>query len=161
MDWQAIASLELGLFRKMADRWYSSFIFRGRATIPQPQPYFLQTALGYKTNYVRGYEYYVVDGYHFGIGRLSLKYELLRRQYHDLPFRYLPELPLWIYPKIFFDAGYVSHPDPGKTNVLANRMLYAYGIGVDIITAYDLKLRIEFAINHMGESGMFLHANSE
>jgi outer membrane protein assembly factor BamA len=161
MDWQALASLELGLYHKAADRWYGSFVFRGRTSLPQPQSYFLQAALGYKTNYVRGYEYYVVDAYHYGIGRFTLKYELLRRQFHHLPFRYLPELPLWIYPKLFFDAGYAANDNPVRNNFLANRFLYSYGIGLDIITAYDLKLRIEFAINHMGQSGMYLHANSE
>lgn len=161
MNFQALAFLELGLFRKLADRCYASFIFRGRTSTPQSQPYFLQSALGYKTNYIRGYEYYVIDAYHFGIARLNLKYEMVRSHFRGLPFRYLPEVPLWIYPKIFFDAGYAANPDNNRNNYLANRALFSYGIGVDIITAYDLKLRIEFAVNHLKESGLFLHANSE
>lgn len=161
MDYQALAGLELGLFKKLSQRFYTSFVFRGRTTFTNDQPYFLKTALGYKTNYVRGYEYYVVEANHFAIGRFSLKYEALRRQFHHLPFRYLPELPVWIYPKIFFDAGYASNNKVLNNNSLSNTFLYSFGFGVDIITAYDLKLRIEFALNHLGENGIYLHANSE
>jgi hypothetical protein len=121
----------------------------------------LQAALGYKSNSVRGYEYYVVEANHFAIGRVSLKYEALRRQFHQLPFRYLPELPLWLYPKIFVDAGYAVNNKPLLSNTLANTFLYSIGCGFDVITAYDLKLRIEFAYNHLGENGVYLHANSE
>lgn len=161
MNYQALAGLELGVFKKLSNRFYTSFIFRGRTSFTRNQPYFLQSAFGYKTNYVRGYEYYVVEADHFAIGRVSLKYEALRRQFHQLPFRYLPELPLWIYPKVFFDCGYAANNAAKNNNDLANTLLYSVGFGVDIITAYDLKLRIEFAINHLGENGVYLHANSE
>jgi outer membrane protein assembly factor BamA len=161
MDFQTIAGLELGLFKQIKDRWFAAFVFRGRTTLTDQQPYYLQAAMGYKMNYVRGYEYYVVDAYHFGIARLDLKYELVRWQYHKLPFRYLPELPLWIYPKVFIDAGYAANPDNSRNSFLANRLLFSYGVGVDIITAYDLKLRIEFAVNHLHQNGLYLHANSE
>jgi len=161
MDFQAIANLEMGYFHRFGDRWLSAFVLRGRTSLKDNQPYPLQAALGYKTNYVRGYEYYVVDAYQFGIARFDIKYEAVRRQFHKLPFRYLPELPLWIYPKVFFDLGYAGNPQAVPTSFLANRCLYSYGIGVDIITAYDLKLRIEFAINHLQQNGLYLHANSE
>lgn len=161
MDYQALAALELGVFKKLSNRLYSSFVFRGRTTFTKDQPYFLQSAFGYKTNYVRGYEYYVVEANHFAIGRFSLKYEAMRKQFQGLPFKYLPQLPVWVYPKIFFDAGYASNVNANPGNTLANTMLYSWGVGVDIITAYDLKLRIEFAWNHLGENGLYLHANSE
>ena len=162
MNNQVLAGIELGLFRKLGDRLYTSFVLRGRSSLLHEDPYFLRTAFGYKSNFVRGYEYYVVEAQHFGIGRISFKYEAMRRQYHRLPFRYLPELPVWIYPKVFFDAGYaVNKPALNSSNTLANTLLYSFGVGVDIITAYDLKLRIEFAINHLGENGVYLHANSE
>jgi outer membrane protein assembly factor BamA len=161
MDFQAAANLELGYFRRFGDRWLGAFIFRGRASLNDHQPYPLQAALGYKTNYVRGYEYFVVDAYHFGIARCDIKYEALRRQFHKLPFRYLPELPLWLYPKIFFDLGYAANQQAVSSSFLANRWLYSYGFGLDIITAYDLKIRIEFAFNHLQQNGLYLHANSE
>lgn len=161
MDQQAFLGMELGCYERIKNRWYSSLVFRGRATFAQDQGYFLQAALGYKSNYVRGYEYYVVEANQFAIARLSLKYEAMRRQYHHLPFQYLPELPIWVYPKLFFDVGYASNPMVINNNNFANSLLYSFGFGIDVITAYDLKLRIEFAYNHLAENGLYLHANSE
>lgn len=161
MGVQSITGLELGFFKKLCNRWYSSAVFRGRSTFTDQPAYFFQSALGYKTNVVRGYEYYVIQADHFALGRFSLKYEAVRRQFHRLPFRYLPELPLWIYPKIFADVGYGVNGKDRYGNNLSNMLLYSVGIGLDIITAYDLKLRIEFALNHLGENGIYLHANSE
>lgn len=161
MKYQALATIEMGLCHRLNNRLLSSVVFRGRTTFTQQQPYFMQTAMGYKSNYVRGYEYYVVEANHFAIGRLSLKYEAMRKRFDNLPFRYLPMLPVWIYPKIFLDCGYAANNKNQANNNLANTFLYSIGAGVDIITAYDLKLRIEFAYNHLGENGLYLHANSE
>lgn len=161
MKYQALATIEMGLFHRLNNRLLSSVVLRGRTTFTQQQPYFMQTAMGYKSNYVRGYEYYVVEANHFAIGRLSLKYEAMRKRFDNLPFRYLPMLPVWIYPKIYIDCGYAANNKIQNTNNLANTFLYSIGAGVDIITAYDLKLRIEFAYNHLGENGLYLHANSE
>lgn len=161
MKYQGVATVEMGFFHRIHNRWLSSAVLRGRTTFSQEQAYFMQTAMGYKSNYVRGYEYYVVEANHFAIGRLSLKYEALRKRFDHVPFRYLPILPLWVYPKIFIDGGYAANNKQQGSNSLANTFLYAIGAGVDIITAYDLKLRIEFAYNHLGENGLYLHANSE
>lgn len=161
MKYQALATIEMGLFHRLSNRLLSSVVLRGRTTFTQEQPYFMQTAMGYKSNYVRGYEYYVVEADHFAIGRLSLKYEAMRKRFENLPFKYLPMLPLWLYPKIFIDCGYAANNKNQANNNLANTFLYSVGAGVDIITAYDLKLRIEFAYNHLGENGLYLHANSE
>lgn len=161
MQYQAIANLEMGLFHRLTNRLLSSVVLRGRTTFTQEQPYFMQTAMGYKSNYLRGYEYYVIEANHFAIGRLSLKYEALRKRFEKLSFQYLPNLPLWIYPKIFIDFGYAANNKNQVSNNLANTVLYSIGAGFDIITAYDLKLRIEFAYNHLGENGLYLHANSE
>ena len=161
MSQQVFLGMELGYYKRIKNRWYSSLVFRGRATFAQDQGYFLQAALGYKSNYVRGYEYYVVEANQFAIARLSLKYEAMRRQYHHLPFQYLPQLPIWVYPKLFFDVGYASNPMVINNNNFANSLLYSFGFGIDVITAYDLKLRIEFAYNHLAENGLYLHANSE
>ncbi|MDI9320028.1 MAG: POTRA domain-containing protein [Phycisphaerales bacterium] len=161
MNQQAFGGVEFGYYKAIKNRWYSSFIFRGRATFTQVQGYFFQAALGYKSNYVRGYEYYVVEANQFAIARLTLKYEAIHRQYHHLAFQYLPELPIWVYPKLFFDVGYAANSKIINNNNFANSLLYSFGFGIDIITAYDLKLRIEFAYNHLAENGLYLHANSE
>lgn len=160
MKQQNFATLELGKFYNPADKWYYSFIFRGRLSFPEEQPYALHGALGTKYDYVRGYEYYVIDGSHFGLLRFDLKREILNFSIKNIPLRYLPIIPIRVYPKIFADAGYVQNRYEGNS-FLNNRMLYSAGIGLDIFTAYDIKIRLEYAWNHLGQNDLFLHFNSE
>jgi hypothetical protein len=160
-DWQAQWRTETGYFRQIRNKLYGQAIVRARLSLPADMPYyFLQGALGTRTDYVRGYEYYVVDGTHYGLIRFDLKYELLNHTFRKLGFQYLPELPLRIYPKIFADAGIGHNPNPGNS-FLHDRMLYMAGIGVDIVSAYDFKLRLEAGVNHLGQYGLYLHLNSE
>ena len=158
--WQAQWRTETGIFRQLSRKWFGEAIVRARLSLPGDVPYFFQSALGTKPDYVRGYEYYVVDGTHYGVLRIDVKHELFNRTFRGLPFRYLPELPLRIYPKIFADAGAAHNPYPGNS-FLHDRMLYAAGIGVDVVAAYDFKLRLEGAVNHLGQYGLYLHLNSE
>jgi hypothetical protein len=115
--------------------------------------------LGTQTDYVRGYEYYVTDGYQYGLVRLSLKRELFNNTY-SLPVRYFTAVPVRIYPKVFFDAGYINNPTP-SSNTLVNTLQYSLGVGLDLVTFYDMKVRLEYARNHLGQNGLYLHFNSE
>ena len=116
-------------------------------------------AWAHNTDYVRGYEYYVIDGSNYGLLRIDLKREIFNNTY-SLPVKYFTALPLRIYPKIFADAGYIDSPSPGNS-FLSKRLLYSVGVGIDIITLYDIKFRFEFAWNHLGQNGLYLHFNSE
>lgn len=160
MQHQSFATIELGKFYNPFDKWYYSFIFRGRLSLPDEQPYAFNGALGTKFEYVRGYEYYVVDGSHYGILRFDLKREILNVTIKKLPFKYLPVIPVRVYPKLFADAGYVSNQYEGNS-FLNNKVLYSVGVGIDIFTAYDIKIRLEYAWNHLGQKDLFLHFNSE
>jgi outer membrane protein assembly factor BamA len=160
VHFQSYFHLETGYFYQLSNKWYASHILRGRVTYPLDQPYIYRDALGSETEYLRGYEYYVIDGSQYGLLRNDLKYELLNIKIRNIPLRYLATIPIRLYPKIFTDLGYVSYRYPGNS-FLNNRMIYSYGFGLDIITVYDLKLRLEYAWNHLTEKGLFLHINSE
>ncbi len=159
INFQSYANVEAGLFKNIIPKWYFAAVFRGRLMYPQEQPYYFRGGLGTQTDYVRGYEYYVVDGSNYGLARLDLKRELFNNTY-SLPVKYFTALPIRIYPKIFVDAGYINSPSPGNS-FLSNRLLYSAGFGVDIITLYDIKFRFEYAWNHLGQNGLYLHFNSE
>ncbi len=164
INFQSYANVEAGLFLPIAagekfPKWYASAVFRGRLMYPQNQPYYFLGGLGTQTDYVRGYEYYVIDGYNYGLLRLDLKREVFNNTY-SIPMKYFAAIPLRIYPKIFADAGYIGNTTPGNS-FLSNRLLYSMGIGVDVVTLYDIKIRFEFAYNHLGQNGLYLHFNSE
>lgn len=160
LNYQVFGTLELGHYRKLWPKWFLSTTFRGRLSAPGNQPYTFRNAMGTKYEYIRGYEYYVIDGSHYGLLRANIKRELLNINIRNIPIRYLPNIPLRIYPKLFADAGYV-HNNYAGNSFLNNKMLYSAGVGVDIYTAYDIKIRIEYAWNHLGQKGLFLHFNSE
>jgi hemolysin activation/secretion protein len=69
-------------------------------------------------------------------------------------------IPIRVYPKIFTDLGYVVNKYPGNS-FLNDRGLIGYGVGVDVVSAYDFKFRLEYSFNHLGQKDVFLHLNSE
>jgi outer membrane protein assembly factor BamA len=159
LRFQSFAMVEAGMFHQLAPKWFGSCIFRGRLMLPQDQPYFFRSGLGTQTDYVRGYEYFIIDGGHYGLVRFDLKRELFNSiRYFNI--RYFSAAPIRIYPKIFADAGYINSPSPGNS-FLSNRLLYSVGAGVDIVTIYDIKIRLEYTRNHLNQNGLYLHFNSE
>lgn len=159
LNTQLFTTVEAGVFRRPLPHWYVSAVVRGRLMAPATLPYYFRNGLGTQTDYVRGYEYYVTDGYQYGLVRLSLKRELFNNTY-SLPVRYFTAVPVRIYPKVFFDAGYINNPSP-RTNTLVNTWQYSVGVGLDLVTFYDMKVRVEYARNHLGQNGLYLHFNSE
>lgn len=139
-------------------KWYSNFQFSGRIKLPFDQPFINQKALGYEGYYLRGMEYYVVDG----VASALAKYTLRKKLFYfviPVPFhiRQLPNIPFGFYAKAYADAGYCYSREINKTQ-FNNKLLYSGGIGLDILTLYDFSLRIEYSLNQLGEKGIFLHS---
>jgi hypothetical protein len=117
--------------------------------------------MGYDEMYMRGYEYYVIDGVAGGFVKTTFLRQLAK---FDIPLPRLKHqtinyLPFRIYGKIYGDAGYVYNQQPG-TNFLTNRMLYSAGLGLDIVTVYDISIRLEWSFNQIGQNGIYLHRNN-
>ncbi len=159
IKFQSYVQFEAGMFRQPIPKWYVSLVSRGRLMAPKQQPYYFRNGLGTATDYVRGYEYYVTDGYSYGLLRLSLKRQIFNNTY-SLPLKYFTAIPVRVYPKIFFDMGYIDGPT-GYINSLSNTLMYSLGAGIDIVTLYDVKIRLEYARNQLGQNGVYLHFNSE
>jgi hypothetical protein len=66
------------------------------------------------------------------------------------------KIPFNIYTRVYGNAGYIYNKYPGE-NILANRMLYSTGIGIDIVTIYDFTFKFEWSFNQLGQNGLFLH----
>lgn len=158
-SYQTILYLQGDKYWKLKDKWYANLIFRGKFSFGQQQPYVFRRNLGYDFDYVRGYEYYVIDGSSFALLRADFKRELLNIQFR-LPVKYFQVIPVRVYAKAYADAGraYNAHPN---NDYLYNKTMYSAGLGIDIVTLYDIKLRIEYTINRMGESDLYLHKNGE
>lgn len=153
-----------GGFRKyqpVTSRIYAAGMVRFRYLPGQTPPYYHQRALGFST-YVRGYEYYVIDGQSYVLFKSSLKYQLMKPRTYNVKFLPVEKFNMFhvaIYGGIFCDGGYVQNrsTQPVHANTLADTWLYSFGAGLDFVTYYDLVFRFECAVNHLGESGYFLH----
>lgn len=161
-SYQSFINLEAGTYHSFAHKWYWDAMFRGRLMFPVKNPYglFGATGMGSPTDYLRGYEYYVIDGPTYGLVRTDLKYELLNFTIKRIPIPFLRVIPIRVYPKIFADFGGAYDKYPGNSR-FSNRLLYSGGFGIDILSAYEVRLRIEYSFNHLGENGLFLHNTSK
>ncbi len=138
-------------------KWFGGFHLQGEVKLPFEQSYINQRALGYEENYIRGLELYVIDGVVDVLSKFNLKKEII---HFTVPgFRksgIYNHIPFTIYAKTFSDMGYVYNKKR-FSGMLNNTFLYSGGFGFDIVTLYDLHLRLEYSFNQLGENGLFLH----
>ena len=137
--------------------WYSSIELAAKIKLPFKQAYINRRALGYGEFYLRGLEYYVIDGVAAALARYTLKKKLVAFKI-PIPFknRFLQNIPVTLFAKGFADFGYSYLPSEHQAN-LNNKMLYTTGFGVDVLTFYDLNIRVEYSFNQLGQNGLFLH----
>lgn len=144
---------------KLGHRTYFSTFTKAKYSLVRPSFYMLG-GLGYNNNLVRGYEYYVIHGEHYGLLKTQLRYALLDNKIFNLPFLLsskFKKVPLSIYPGLFLDVGYVHDSQLAPTNPLNNTALYSSGVALDFVSYYDMVFRFEYAINHLNEHGFFIH----
>jgi outer membrane protein assembly factor BamA len=156
---QLYFTTQLKKFWQLSNRFYLAGSFKNKITIKEG-PYFLYEGLGYRNNVVRGYEFYVVNGENYGVLKSQLRYALLKNKvFHvkPIPAKKFNKIPIAIYMGAFFDAGYVDSKVNSINNSLANTTLYGGGVSLDFVSYYDLVLRVEYSVNALNESGLFLH----
>ena len=157
-------SLEGGInkYYPLVKNWYASAQASAKIKLPFQQSFINQRGLGYNENYLRGLEYYVVDGVVTSLLRTTLK----KKIYHfDIPVplkflhRIATNIPFTFYAKTYGDIGYAYNKKKYDT-YLNNRLLYSGGFGLDILTLYDVNIRLEYSFNQMNERGLFFHSQS-
>lgn len=140
-------------------KWYFASQFKFKYTLTKDLPYYFQQGLGYE-NFVRGYEYYIVDGQHFGLFKSNLKYNLIKPKTYPIDFLKSTNFYMFhyaVYLNLFFDAGYVTDNYYFQKNTLSNQLLYSGGIGLDVVTFYDKVVRFEYTLNKQLQHGFFIH----
>ncbi len=142
----------------LGGKWYASTQLQGNIKLPFEQAYINQQALGYDNTYVRGMEYKIIDGVAYAISKFNLKRELFNFSVNTIfkKSKTLNKIPFRIYAKTFADMGY-SYNREDFVSRLNNTFLGSAGVGLDIITFYDLQIRIEYSINQLAQKRLFLH----
>ena len=173
-----LTKMGLGLFDyapnlfygKVTADWYTPIIGRfywasnvtAKLSDSNTAPYFLSQGLGYKNDYVRAFDLYVVDALNYAICKNNLKFAILNPVTKHIPFiknDRFGKIHLALYANLFFDCAYtwdVPIPDGFSTRI-ANKFIFGTGFGIDFVTYYDKVLRLEYGVNALGETGFFVH----
>jgi outer membrane protein assembly factor BamA len=157
--------IQLFGYHKFINRLYGASGILFSVNSNSDKVFYEQTGLGF-IQFVRGYEYYIVNGDKALLFKSLLKFELLPMKEINLkiwPIRkvyQLNRIPLQIYANVFFDAGYVTDKSglyKLYNNTLVNKIMCSTGIGIDFVTYYDKILRLDYSFNALGERGLFIH----
>lgn len=158
------ATVFLANFMDLKKNYYLSNNIVGYWSTPNELQYFNYGALGYKKQFVRGYEVYVIEGPAYVLNKTTLKKKIFSRTYHwaAVPIEQFRHIPIAIYFKIYGDLGYVQNYSNYKIgSQLTNKLLSGIGAGFDIVSAYDAVFRIEYSYNAEGMHGLFFHIRKE
>lgn len=147
-----------GKFFQLSKKTSASAVGYYMVKVPFKQPMYNMAALGYGDWFLRGLEYYVIDGVQAGILKTTLRQEVANinvptfiiknEKYKKIPFK--------IVAKVYGDIG-ASHLPAVSNSILNNRFLYTYGAGIDVLSYYDFVARFEYSFNQLGQKGLFLH----
>lgn len=142
-------------------KFFYSIGATGTVKVPFKQPYYFSQLLGYGDFYLRGYEFYVIDGVAGGIVNTTLTHQLTNFKIHIPGTKWFtPRLiPLKIYGKVFGNVGY-GYQKPPLLNSLNNKLVFGGGFGFDVVTMYDFNLKIEWSFNQLGQNGIYLQKKS-
>ncbi len=143
------------------NRWIMEAILKGRTNLMSAkQPYNFSRAVGFGSDVIRGYQYYVVDGKDFGILKTALHYKIIDVEFNSNQFIKMNsplKMPMQIYTAAGFDIGKVNDPFQTAANPFANRWLYGTGVALNLVFYYNLVYQIEYNWNHKGERALFLN----
>lgn len=149
---------EYNKYWALGKKWYANAQLHGNIKLPFTQAYINQQALGYGDSYIRGMEYKIIDGVAYAITKFNLKREIFNFSINTIfkKSKTLNKIPFRIYAKTFADMGYCYNKEDFVSR-LNNTFLGSTGVGIDIVTFYDIQFRIEYSVNQLGQKGLFLH----
>jgi hypothetical protein len=144
---------------KLYSRLYCGTALKVRYNNNNTPVYYFNRALGFH-DFVRGYEYYVVDGQSYFIGKANINFQLIKPRIAQLPIKRLEKfnrIPYSVYLSSHFDVAYVEDNYYYYDNPLTNSLLLGGGIGINFVTYYDYVFRVEASMNRMKQKGIYLH----
>lgn len=130
----------------------------GEWSTEKQQPYLGTRVLGFENRFVRGYERYVLEGTRHLHIRNSLRWKAFSHTFSlkRVPLKQFQIMPVDIYLTALADAGYVHNSFVLDENTrLVNKPLAGFGMGLNIVTFYDVVFRAEYSRNIHGDTGVY------
>jgi hypothetical protein len=158
--WDDINNVQLSaLYYKYIDlgkHFYLTGNLGAQLLTPKEQPFNVYNRMGVGYFSLRGYELYVIEGPFFIQNKWTVRKLLFKieKNFKGVPIRQLRQFYLALYAKTYFDLGYIEgYPNNEFNKRLTDQLLYSGGLGLDLVTIYDIVLRFEYSFNKQGESG--------
>jgi outer membrane protein assembly factor BamA len=159
MDMTAV-NVKAAKYWALPRKFFYSVQAEATLKVPFDQPYYNLPMMGYGDNYLRGLEYYVVDGVVGGMLRNTVRKQIFDLKWKTgLKSRTYGTIPFKVFVKGYGDIGYSYNGGNSTANSLTNKFLYTGGFGIDILTIYDVVFRLEYSFNQLNERAMFIHMN--
>jgi outer membrane protein assembly factor BamA len=164
---QLESNVSHAVFLDLKKNFYLSNLAAVYFTVPTSQPYALYSALGYRQQFIRGYEVYVIEGTRFLLNKTTFKKRIFSHvwQLDYMPLSQFRHFPLSVYLKAYADVGYVQnynrYEEEGINTRLSDRFLAGGGSGLDVVLLYDLVIRFEYTFTREGTQGFFFHLKKE
>ena len=122
--------------------------------------FFQKRILGYDDQYIRGYEYYVIDGLDAILVKNDLRFKVFDRTINWGRLVWLDaykKMATQVFLAPFVDLGIANDPWAPQSNDFNGRLLPGYGLGLNFRFYYDKVFRVEWSRNVLGEAGIYLH----
>ncbi|OAV44280.1 hypothetical protein A3850_007130 [Lewinella sp. 4G2] len=127
--------------------------------IRSQQPFLENRAIGFGSNGIVGYQFYVVDGLDMLIWRAGIRRELFRTKVNLGKWVFIDafrQIPIRVLFAVQANQGFANAPFAGEANRLNNTLLTGVSAGFDAVLYYDMVGSVQYNRNHLGEDGVFL-----
>lgn len=154
------ASIQMDQYFPWSARHNSGILLKARGSIIRDKiPYYNSKALGFGENYIKGYEYYVLDGMDY----LFLKFRQ-RYIFYDRKFNFrsnkkigVTAMPMKLSTSLHASTAFVNNIYYTNNNVLTNRWIYSSGFSLECLLSNTSLIQLDCSINHRKELGFYLH----
>lgn len=157
-------NLTANKYFRISDKFHFNTGLTADWFLSQSQPYTLVRGIGYRPNFIRGYELNVVEGQQLYVHKNSFRWKFVDWQIdlsNMIRLEQFNTLPIRLYLSANFDHGYVKDRNHIPENArLTNKYLMGYGTGIDLVGFYDAVLRFEYSLNNSGEGNFFFNFNA-
>jgi len=145
----------------LGKKFYYGTSFTGHLSTPSDQPYVNFSGVGFGTDFLRGYERYVIEGQSFVTNKNSFRRLLFSVEAdisNVMKLKQFSKIPIAAYFTLNFDHGYIrNYPMYEENTLFTDKYVYGGGVGIDIISFYDFVMRWEYSINVEGEHALYFN----
>ncbi len=144
-------------------KWYWDYQLVGQFSYNQTPNFARTLAMGYGEQLMRGYELYVIPAQASAIAKQTLKWRLYSgiRKLKAIPIKQFQRIPIALYSTLYTDVGYAHDGYFTVNNTLQNKFLYGIGTGLDIVTYYNSVIRLNYALNRIGQARFYINFTTD